>query len=96
MAGNEQIRKASAPGAFEESYGDLNYAGFTPVEDPESAPTVVPFGLDRNGRVQANAGQEGAQAVHEQRTQHTGRIVAADEAPDYSGCYKVQGRNDET
>lgn len=67
-------------------------------KDPDTDATVfAPFGLDEHGRVQADAGQEGAQAVHEYVNHHSGRIEDADKGPDYSGCIQTyRSRSDKS
>jgi hypothetical protein len=66
-------------------------------ESDEQVQYGPPYGLVNIGRVQANAGQEGAQAVYEQRAHHTGRVRQADDGPDYDPAFQMRRpRVDET
>lgn len=68
-----------------------------PVEQGDESPENPPFGVDNHGRAQSDAGQEGAQAVHEYVNHQRGRIEDAEKGPDYSHCYQIRRpRVDET
>lgn len=84
----DTIARRAAVGNFDPEVGDD--AAMQAMQPSASSDDLdfPPFGLTKVGRVQANAGQEGAQAVYEYRAHHTGRSEDADEGPDYGAAYQ--------